>query len=120
MRGGHYENKNNYRNVCNSIDCDAQPNSSSGHQYRGGGDTGELGALVDEYVACCEAKSALHNSRSEKIRRSALRACKKAAYCKHAKAELVEVMLENNIEPKAYKVRHFLNQRFKSTLQAKE
>ena len=79
-----------------------------------------LEALVDEYIACCEAKSALRNSRSEKIRQSAVRSCMKAAYCKHSKDELVEVMLENNIAPKAYKVRLFLNERFNVILQAKE
>ena len=80
----------------------------------------KLEALVDEYIACCEAKSALRNSRSAKIRRSAMRSCMKADYCRHSKEELVEAMLENNIEPKAYKVRHFLNDRFNGALQAKE
>jgi hypothetical protein len=44
----------------------------------------------------------------------------KADYCRRFKEELVEAMLENNIEPKVYKVRHFLNGRFNRTLQAKE
>jgi len=79
-----------------------------------------LEALVDEYIACCEAKSALRNSRSENIRHSAVRSCQKAAYCRHSKKELVELMLENNVEPKAYKVRYFLNERFNVILQAKE
>ena len=79
-----------------------------------------LEALVEEYIACCEAKSALRSSRSEKIRRSAMRSCMKADYCRHSKQELVEAMLENNIEPKAYKVRHFLNDSFNAALQAKE
>ena len=80
----------------------------------------QLEALVDEYIACCEAKSALRNSRSEKIRHSAVRSCMKADFCRHSKEELVEAMLENNIEPKAYKVRHFLNHRFNGALQANE
>ena len=67
-----------------------------------------LEALVEEYIACCEAKSALRSS------------CMKAAYCRHSKEELVELMLEKNVEPKAYKVRHFLNDRFNVTLQAKK
>ena len=79
-----------------------------------------LETLVEEYIACCEAKSALRSSRSEKIRHSAVRACMKAAYCRHSKEELVELMLEKNVEPKAYKVRHFLNDRFNVTLQAKK
>ena len=80
----------------------------------------KLEALVEEYVACCEAKSAMLGSRSEKIRRSAKRSCIKAAFCRHSKEELVEAMLENNIEPKAYKVRRFLNERFNGGLQAKK
>ena len=80
----------------------------------------QLEALVDEYIACCDAKSALRSSRSEKIRHSAVRSCMKADFCRHSKEELVEVMLENNIEPKAYKVRLFLNHRFNGSLQAKE
>ena len=80
----------------------------------------QLEALVDEYIACCEAKSALRSSRSAKIRHSAVRSCRKADFCRHSKEKLVEVMLENNIEPKAYKVRLFLNHRFNGSLQAKE
>ena len=83
-----------------------------------------LVALVDAYIASCEAKSALHSSRSENIRQTAMRSSKIAAFCQNSKAELVEAMLENNIEPKAYKVRYFLNARFhdrnNSFLQAKE
>ena len=78
----------------------------------------QLEALVDKYIACCEAKSALLSSRSEKIRRSAKRSCMKAAYCRHFKEELLETMFEKNIEPKAYKVHHFLNHRFNRSLQA--
>ena len=84
----------------------------------------KLEALVDEYIACCQSKSALRSSRSENIRRSAIRSCQLASYCKHSKAELVEAMLRNNIEPKAYKVRYFLNGKFKDEyedlIQAKE
>ena len=79
-----------------------------------------LEALVDEYIACCEAKSALRGSRSEKIRHSAVRSCMKADFYRYSKKELVELMLENNIEPKDYKVRLFLNERFNVILQAKE
>ncbi len=85
------------------------------------GDTkAKLENLVDEYIVCCDAKSAMHNSRSEKIRRAAMRSCMKAVYSKHYKEELVKEMLENNIEPKPYKVRRFLNEKFDSALQAKE
>lgn len=74
--------------------------------------------LVDDYIACCDAKSAMRDSRSENIRRSAIRSSMKAAYYMHSKEELVEEMLDSNVEPKAYKVRRFLNEKFYSTLQA--
>ncbi len=80
----------------------------------------KLEALLEEYIACCEAKSKLRGSQSAKIRHSAMRSRMKAAYYRKSKAQLVEVMLENNIEPKAYKVRYFLNDRFHRSLQAME
>jgi len=80
----------------------------------------KLEALVEEYIACCEAKSALRSSRSEKIRRSAMRSCIKAAYCRRSKEAIVEAMLENNIEPKAYKVHLFLNDRANDAFRSKE
>ena len=84
----------------------------------------KLEALVDEYIAVCDAKFALRSSKSENIRRSAMRSCKIATFCKNASEELVDAMLENNIEPKAYKVRYFLNARFQdrnaSFIHAKE
>ena len=80
----------------------------------------KLEALVEEYITCCKAKSALRGSKSAKIRHSAMRSRMKAAYYRKFKEELVEVMLENNIEPKVYKVRYFLNDRFHRSLQAKE
>ncbi len=79
-----------------------------------------LEGLVEAFIARCEAKSALRSSRSENIRRSAMQSCMKADYCRRFKDELVEAMLEIKIEPKAYKVCHFLNGRFNRTLQAKE
>ena len=80
----------------------------------------KLEALVEEYIACCDAKSTLRGSKSAKIRHSAMRSRMKAAYYRKSKDELVEVMLENNIEPKVYKVRYFLNDRFHRSLQAKD
>ena len=72
--------------------------------------------LVDGYIASCDAKAALHSSRSAKIRRSAERAGSKAAYCKQYRTNLVKDMVENGIEPKAYKVHRFLNEKFGETL----
>ncbi len=80
----------------------------------------KLEALVEEYIACCDAKSTMRGSKSAKIRHSAMRSRMKAAYYRKSKEELVEGMLENNIEPKVYKVRYFLNDRFHRSLQAKD
>jgi hypothetical protein len=93
----------------------AHGNGSKGDETKA-----KLEILVDEYIACCDAKSAMRNSRSENIRRSAVRSCMKAEYCRHSKDELVREMLENDIKPKAYKVRLFLNEKFHAHVQAKE
>jgi hypothetical protein len=90
-----------------------------GNNTNDGETKAKLETLVDNYIACCSAKSAMLASRSENIRYAAVRACMKAAYCMHSKKELVKEMLENGIEPKAYKVRRFLNRRFDGIVQAK-
>ena len=72
----------------------------------------ELETLVDKYIASCEAKSALLSSNSENIRRSATLACLKATYCRHHRKELVDEMVRQNIEPKPYRVRRFLCEKF--------
>ena len=72
----------------------------------------ELEALVDKYIANCEAKSALLSSKSENIRRTATLACLKATYCRHHRKELIDEMVKQNIEPKPYKVRRFLSEKF--------
>lgn len=91
-----------------------------GNGTQGGDTKAQLETLVDDYIDCCDAKSAMQNSRSENIRRAAIRSCMKAAYCRNSKETLVKEMLENNIEPKAYKVRRYLNEKFHDHLQAKE
>jgi phosphoribosylpyrophosphate synthetase len=80
----------------------------------------KLEAIVDDYISTCEAKSALLNSSSANIRRSAMCACLKAAFCKHAKAELIDALVANNVAPKPYKVRRFLNTRFNEVAAAKD
>ena len=91
-----------------------------GNSIKGGETKAKLESLVDEYIASCDAKSAMRSSRSENIRRSANRSCMKATYCRSTREELVKEMLENNIEPKAYKVHLYLNEKFQGHVQAKE
>lgn len=71
-----------------------------------------LEAIVDEYISACEAKSAMLNSSSINIRRSAMLSCLRATFCRTSKTELIDEMVAQNIEAKPYKVHHFLNARF--------
>jgi len=80
----------------------------------------KLETLVDRYIASCGAKSAMLNSRSENIRRSAVRSCRIANFCVTSKEALVKEMLEKNIEPKPYKVCQFLNEKYRVVILAKE
>ena len=80
----------------------------------------ELEAIVEDYISNCESKSALLNSTSTNIRRSAMRACLKAIFCRKTKAELIDALVANNIEPKPYKVHRFLNARFNEVVAAKD
>jgi len=79
-----------------------------------GGETNraELEAIVDDYISACEAKSAMLNSSSENIRQAAIRSCLRATFCRNSKATLVNDLVANRVEPKPYKVHHFLNARF--------
>jgi hypothetical protein len=80
----------------------------------------ELEAIVDNYIAACEAKSAMLNSRSENIRRSAMRACLRATFCRTSRADLIDELVACNVEPKPHKVHHFLNARFDEVVGARE
>ena len=72
----------------------------------------KLEALVDAYTNSCNAKSELLASSSENIRRSATVSCMKASFCRHNRTVLIQEMLDNNIEPKPYKVQHFLSKKY--------
>ena len=74
----------------------------------------KLETLVDKYIISCGAKSELLNSRSDAIRESSIRACRIANFCLTSREMLINEMLENNIEPKHYKVNLFLNEKFQA------
>jgi hypothetical protein len=80
----------------------------------------KLETLIDRYIVSCGAKSEMLNSRSENIRKSAVRSCRIANFCLTSKEALVKEMLENNIEPKPYKVSQFLNEKYRGVVLAKE
>ena len=80
----------------------------------------DLEVIVDKYIAACEAKSAMLDSRSENIRRSAMRACLRATFCRTSRAELIDELVASNVDPKPHKVHHFLNARFNEVVAARE
>ena len=80
----------------------------------------QLEVLIDKYIVCCGAKSEMLNSRSENVRKSAIRSCRIASFCVTSKEALVKEMLENNIEPKSYKVSRFLNEKYRIVVLANE
>ena len=85
-----------------------------------GGDTNRaaLEALVNDYIAGCEAKSAMIESRSKNIRRAAVQAFVRATFCRDSKAMLIDELVSNNVTPKAHTVHHYLNARFNKILSA--
>lgn len=87
-----------------------------------GGEThrAELEAIVDDYISACEAKSAMLNSSSEKIRRAAMLSCLRATFARRAKSELVDEMVAQKVDPKPYKVHHFLNARFNEVVDSSQ
>jgi hypothetical protein len=87
---------------------------------RGGDNRAELEAVVNEYIAVCEAKSMMLNSSSENIRRAAMHACLRATFCRNSKAVLIDEMVANNVAPKEHTVHHYLNARFKQIVSAGE
>ena len=83
-----------------------------------GGDTNRMAleAIVDQYIAACEAKSDMLSSSSVNIRKAAMRACLRATFARKSKAALVDAMVASNVAPKPYKVHHFLNARFNEVI----
>jgi len=79
-----------------------------------GGDTNRaaLEAVVNDYIAACEAKSAMFESRSKNIQRVAVHAFVRATFCRNLKAVLIDELVANNVAPKKHTVHHYLNARF--------
>ena len=80
----------------------------------------KLETLIDRYIVSCGAKSELLNSRSNTIRKSAIRSCRIANFCLTSREALIKEMLENNIEPKHYEISWFLKEKFRVTVLAKQ
>ena len=80
----------------------------------------KLEALIDRHIASCGAKIDMLDSRSYAIRKSTIRICRISSFCLISRDVLVEEMMENNVEPKSYKVSKFLNDKFKVVVLAQE
>jgi hypothetical protein len=74
---------------------------------------------IDDAIAHCKSKTALRNSRSEKLQRAAALSCMKEAFFKDYKNELIEDMLKADIGTKPYKIQYYLNQKFFSIIHPK-
>ncbi|MEJ2727235.1 MAG: hypothetical protein P8185_01780 [Deltaproteobacteria bacterium] len=72
----------------------------------------ELEAIVNDYIAACEAKSAMIESRSKNIRRAAVQSFMRATFCRNSKAELIDELVTKDVPPKKHTVHHYLNSRF--------
>jgi hypothetical protein len=80
----------------------------------------KLEALIDRHIASCGAKIEMLDSRSDAIRTSTIRICRISTFCLTSRDALVEEMMENNVEPKSYKVSKFLNEKFKVVVLAQD
>lgn len=78
----------------------------------------QLESIVDVYILSCENRAVLSRSGSKNLRDSAMLIRLKGTFCRHSKQELVEAMIEEGVEPKPYKVHHFLNARFYEAIRA--
>ena len=78
----------------------------------------KLESIIEVYIISCENKAALAGSRSKNLRDAAMLSRLKSTFCRHSKQELVDAMLRDGVEPKPYRVHHFLNARFLETIRA--
>ena len=72
----------------------------------------ELEVIVNDYIAACEAKSSMIDSRSKNIRRAAVQAFMRATFCRNSKAMLIDELVASDVAPKKHTVHYYLNSRF--------
>jgi hypothetical protein len=69
-------------------------------------------ACIDRIIDKCAHKEHLCTCSSPVLRAYGDRMVQKSAFCRLYKEQLIQSMLAHELEPKAYKVEHFINQRF--------
>jgi len=75
--------------------------------------------IMDRYIARCDAKLEMRDSRLDNIRRAAAIATLKGAFAKSYRKELVNDMIQDEISPKPHKVEFYLNERFYNLVREK-
>ncbi len=91
-------------------------NGMLGAEEQKGSQRVELLGMVDQYIASCDAKATLRDSRSEVIQQVAALATMKGAYTKAYRDKLVDDMVAAGVDAKAYQVQAHINQRFFETV----
>jgi len=76
----------------------------------------KYGESLKVYTDRCNTKSEMLNSKSDNLRKAALRSCMKASFCSIYKDELIDELMANNIELKPYKIQLFLNHKFETAM----
>jgi hypothetical protein len=79
----------------------------------------ELADQVERYIASCDAKGALKDSRSENLQNAAAVATMQAAYARAYRERLVDEMLAEGVAPKDYQVKAHINHCFYETVRAR-
>jgi len=74
--------------------------------------------LLDQYIANCDAKIEMKNSKLDNVRRDAAIAELKSTFAKTYRKELINSMIQDEIKPKSYKVQVHLNDRFYSLVRS--
>lgn len=69
-------------------------------------------SCIDSEIAKCTSKAVFLNSQSPNLRRYGKIETQKAKFLSNAKDMLIDEMIDKRIDPKYYKVEHFLNSRF--------
>lgn len=75
-------------------------------------------ACIDDLIAKNELKATRFDSRSPKIQKTAELAKLKAAYLSNYKDLIIQDMARHNLEPKSYKISHFINEKFFAVVQS--
>lgn len=74
--------------------------------------------LLDRHIARYDAKMEMRTSGLENVRRAAAIATLKGTFAKNYRKELIDSMIEEEVDPKDYKVQLYLNERFYSLVRA--